>query len=394
MSQLLNEDKKYLLNVYKRLDLEIDKAEGSYLFDKKGNKYLDIFSGIAVNALGQNQDVKEVMKSQVDKYLHLSNYFASRPVIELAKLLVENSFASKVFFSNSGSEANEAAIKLARLYAKNQAEDKIEFLAATDGFHGRTMGSLSLTGREKYRKQFKPLLPEVNHYNFNDSQDLEKKVSKKTAAVFIEIIQGEGGIHEVDKEFINKLVKLRKKYNFLIIVDEIQSGIGRSGDFFAYEKYDFRPDLVTLAKSLGGGLPLGALLVSEKLEDVFSYGEHGSTFGGNPLACAAGKKVVERILDEKFQKELIKKSNYLLSELNNLKDKFPEIIKEIRGRGFILGIECGDYAKIIKKEALKRNLLLNVTDNTVIRLLPPLNINKIELNKFLNILENILEKLR
>ncbi len=392
MSQLLNEDKKYLLNVYNRLDLEIERAEGSYLFDKNGDKYLDMFSGIAVNALGQNQnDLKEAIKNQLDKYLHLSNYFASKPVVDLAQLLVENSFASKVFFSNSGSEANEAALKLARLYAKNKAENKVEFLAASDAFHGRTIGSLSLTGRKKYREQFKPLVPEVNHFNFNDSKDLEKKVSKKTAAVFIEVIQGEGGIHEVDKEFINTLVKLREKYNLLIIVDEIQSGMGRSGDFFAYEKFDFKPDLLTLAKSLGGGLPLGALLVSEKLEDVFSYGEHGSTFGGNPVACAVGKKVVERILDENFKKELKNKSDYLQSKLNELKAKFPEIIKEIRGRAFILGIECGDYAKTIKEKALKRNLLLNVTDNTVIRLLPPLNIAKNDLDKFLSFFENILK---
>ena len=218
MSELLAEDQKYLLNVYNRMDLKIKRGEGSYLIDSDGNRYLDMFSGIAVNGLGQNQEnIKNKIKEQLDQYIHLSNYFASEPVVELAQLLVENTFADKVFFSNSGSEANEAALKLARLYGKNISEDKTEFLAATDAFHGRTMGSLSLTGRIKYRNKFSPLVPEISHFNFNDSKDLREKVSKKTAGVFIEIIQGEGGIHEISQDFLDTLLELADKYNFLII---------------------------------------------------------------------------------------------------------------------------------------------------------------------------------
>jgi len=395
MSELLAQDKKYLLNVYNRMEIEIKKGEGSYLIDNDGNRYLDMFSGIAVNGLGQNQDnIKDKIKEQLDDYIHLSNYFASRPVVELAHQLVDNTFADKIFFSNSGSEANEAALKLARLYAKNIAEDKTEFLAATDAFHGRTMGSLSLTGRIKYRNKFSPLVPEINHFNFNDGKDLKEKVSKKTAGVFIEIIQGEGGIHEISQDFVDTLLELSDKYNFLIIVDEIQSGMGRSGDFLALEKYDFEPDLVTMAKSLGGGLPLGALLVNKRLKDVFSYGDHGSTFGGNPLACAVGSEVVKTITDPDFQKSMEEKSKFLLTELEKLMKKYPEIINEIRGRGMMLGLETGEYGKLIKKKAKDKNLLLNLTDETVIRLLPPLNIKRDEIKEFLKIFREILAEIK
>ena len=394
MSKLLREDQKYLLNVYNRMNLEIKRGVGSYLYDSDGNKYLDMFSGIAVNGLGQNQtELKNKIKEQLDNYIHLSNYFASESVVELARLLVENTFAEKVFFSNSGSEANEAALKLARIYAKNISDDKTEFLAASDAFHGRTMGSLSLTGRKKYRDKFAPLIPEIKHFDFNTSKSLRAKVSEKTAGVFIEIIQGEGGVHELSKEFVETLCELSDEYNFLIIVDEIQSGMGRCGDFLAYEKFDFEPDLVTLAKSLGGGLPLGALLISDKLKDVFSPGDHGSTFGGNPVACAAGSHVVKTIVDEKFQNELKEKSKYLFNELKKLKSEYPEILSEIRGRGMMLGIECGQYAKPLKERALNKKLLLNVTDETVIRLLPPLNISWSEIKKFEKIFKEVLTEL-
>ena len=395
MSDLIVEDEKYLLNVYNRMDIEIVKGEDSYLFDSEGNKFLDMFSGIAVNGLGQNQNkIKKRIKEQLDDYIHISNYFASKPVVELAQLLVENTFADKVFFGNSGSEANEAALKLARLYGKNIAEDKTEFLASTDAFHGRTMGSLSLTGRLKYRNKFSPLVPGMAHFEFNDANDLRKKVSDKTAGVFIEIIQGEAGVHELSQEFIDNLCQLSDEYNFLIIVDEIQSGMGRSGDFLALEKFDFEPDLVTLAKSLGGGLPLGALLVNKNLEDVFGFGDHGSTFGGNPLACAAGSEVVKTITDADFQKELKEKSEFLLEKLNDLQKKYPAIITEIRGRGMMIGLETGEYGKSIKKKARAKNLLLNLTDDTVIRLLPPLNITKGELNEFLEIFREIMYEIK
>jgi acetylornithine/N-succinyldiaminopimelate aminotransferase len=390
-SNLVEKDDRYLLNVYNRLDLEIVKGKGSYLYDKKGDKYLDMFSGIAVNSLGvNNQKINEAIFDQMKNYIHISNYFATKPVVNLAGLLVENTFASKVFFANSGSEVNEAALKLAKLYGKKYNKDKVEILAAHNSFHGRTSGSLSLTGRKKYRDQFSPLLPRVKHFGFNNLESLQAEVSDKTCAVFLEMIQGEGGVHEVSNDFISTLTELSDKYNFLIILDEIQTGLGRTGDFFAHEKYAFQPDMVTLAKSLGGGVPLGALLVREELEDVFSPGDHGSTFGGNPVACAAGEYVVNRIMDGDFISSLNKKSKLIFEGLNQLKEEYPAIISEIRGRGMLVGIEAGEYASRIKQKGMEQNLLLNVTDQTVIRLLPALNISKGEIEDFLDIFADVL----
>ena len=332
MGTLHDNDKKYILNLYNRLNLEAERADGVYLYDKNNNKYLDMYSGISVNNLGYDKEIANVIKNQVDKYIHLSNYFVSEPTVNLAKLLVDNSFASKVYFSNSGTEANEAAIKLCRKYGRKINDNKIEILSALNSFHGRTYGGLTLTGQEKYQNDFKPLLSGVNYFEFNNIESLRDKVSENTCAVFLEIIQGEGGIVEVSQEFMNELVKLSKMYNFLIVIDEIQTGIGRSGDLFAFEKYNITPDIVTLAKSIGGGLPLGAMLVNEKLEEVLKVGDHGSTFGGNPVACAAGEYVLNKIVNTDLLKEVKEKSNYLLNELENIKEEFPTLIKEIRGR--------------------------------------------------------------
>ncbi|MBM6838238.1 aminotransferase class III-fold pyridoxal phosphate-dependent enzyme, partial [Clostridium saudiense] len=267
------------------------------IYDKDNNKYLDMYSGISVNNLGYDKGVATAIKKQVDKYIHLSNYFVSEPTVNLAKLLVDNSFAAKVYFSNSGTEANEGALKLCRKYGRSISADKFEILSALNSFHGRTCGGLTLTGQEKYQRDFKPLLSGVNYFEFNNIESLRKSVNKNTCAVFLEIIQGEGGIIEVSQEFINEVVRLSKIYNFLIVIDEIQTGIGRSGDLFAFEKYNFNPDIVTLAKSIGGGLPLGAILVSERLEKVLKIGDHGSTFGGNPVACAAGEFILDKVVN-------------------------------------------------------------------------------------------------
>ncbi len=391
MKNLYNEDKEYILNVYNRLNLEIEKGEGSYLYASNGDKYLDMFSGIAVNLFGhRNEEVISRIIEQSQKYIHLSNYFASESTVNLAKLLVENTFASKVFFTNSGTEANEAAIKLARKYGKQFSEDKYQVLSAYNSFHGRTCGGLSLTGQEKYQKDFEPLLPGVDYFKFNDVDGLKAKVSDKTCAVFIEIIQGEGGIWEVSQEFIDVLVELSKSNNFLIVVDEIQTGLGRTGDVFAFEKFNFTPHIVTSAKALGGGIPLGAMLVTKELENVFQPGDHGSTFGGNPLACAVGEYVIGEIISEDFCNEMKRKNDFLLDELNKLKAKFPDIIQEIRGRGFIIGIEVGEYANRLKEIAFDKKLLINVTNKSVVRLLPALNITMSELEEFVKLFEETL----
>lgn len=391
MGTLHDNDKKYILNLYNRLNLEVERADGVYLYDKNNNKYLDMYSGISVNNLGYDKEIANVIKNQVDKYIHLSNYFVSEPTVNLAKLLVDNSFASKVYFSNSGTEANEAAIKLCRKYGRKINDNKIEILSALNSFHGRTYGGLTLTGQEKYQNDFKPLLSGVNYFEFNNIESLRDKVSENTCAVFLEIIQGEGGIVEVSQEFMNELVKLSKMYNFLIVIDEIQTGIGRSGDLFAFEKYNITPDIVTLAKSIGGGLPLGAMLVNEKLEEVLKVGDHGSTFGGNPVACAAGEYVLNKIVNTDLLKEVKEKSNYLLNELENIKEEFPTLIKEIRGRGMMIGIDVGENAIAIRDCALDNRLLLNVTNKTIIRLLPSLCISNSEINEFLEKFREVLK---
>jgi acetylornithine/N-succinyldiaminopimelate aminotransferase len=376
------------------MSLEIVKGEGSYLIDKDGNRYLDLVSGLSVNALGyQNEAIKDAIEKQMNQYLHLSNYFISEPVVKLAKLLVHHSFASKVFFSNSGTEANEAALKLARKYGSEKHPDKIEVLTFTNSFHGRTYGGLSLTGQSKYQSIFKPIVPGIEHVRFNDIEDLIEHVNPNTCAFFLELIQGEGGVHEVSQEFMDILVRLAKEYDFLIIVDDIQAGMGRTGDLFSYEKLNFTPDLLTIAKSLGGGIPLGAMLVSKRLENIFLAGQHGSTFGGNPLACRVGAVVLETIIQPEFQKSVKAKGFYFKKSIEELMVKYPHIMKEVRGRGLMIGFDVGEYANRIKALALRKGLILNSTNQTVIRLLPPLTISYEEIDEFLIGLDQILEEI-
>lgn len=394
MKNLYEQDKKYILNTYNRLDLIIDKGEGSYVFDIDGNKYLDMYSGISVNNLGHDKGIVEAIIKQASKYMHLSNYFVSEPVVNLAKLLVENTFASKVFFTNSGTESNEAAIKLCRKYGKQTSKNKYELLSAYNSFHGRTTGALALTGQEKYQKNFMPLIPGVSHFKYNDIEDLRSKVNENTCGLFLEIIQGEGGIVEICKEFMDEAVKLSKKYDFLIVIDEIQAGMGRTGDLFAYEQYNFKPHIVTISKSVGGGIPLGAMLVSEDVQNVLQPGDHGSTFAANPVSCAGGEYVMNKLVNTDLCNEVKSKGNYLKIKLNNLKENYPHIIKDVRGRGLMIGIDVGQYTNDIKKIAQENRLLLNSTNNTIIRLLPSLCITTDEINEFLTIFEKILKEVK
>lgn len=391
MGNLYEDDKNYVLNTYNRLNLQIERGEGSYIYDIKGNRYLDMYSGISVNNLGHDKGIVEAIIKQASKYIHLSNYFVSEPVVNLAKLFVENTFASKVFFTNSGAESNEAAIKLCRKYGKSINENKYEILSAYNSFHGRTNGGLTLTGQEKYQNDFKPLMPGVSYFEYNNIKSLREKVSYNTCAVFLEVIQGEGGIREVSKEFMNDLMKLSEEYKFLIVIDEIQTGMGRTGDLFAYEKYNFEPDIVTISKSVGGGIPLGAMLVCKDIENILTQGDHGSTFGGNPVACAAGEYIMDKLVNTNLCDEVKVKGEFILKEINKLKQKYPEVIKEVRGRGLMIGIEVGEYANKIKAVAQDKMLLLNSTSKTVIRLLPSLCISNDEIEEFLNIFENVLE---
>ncbi len=310
---LKEREKQFILQTYKRLPIEVDHADGVHVYGKDGKKYLDFFGGIAVNALGYNNArVKRAILNQVDRYMHVSNLFYMDVQVELAEMICKLSGYSKIFFTNSGTEAVEAAIKLSRKWGSSAGKSKL--FALTNSFHGRTLGALSLTDRAKYRQGFEPFLPDVDHIEFNDVFDLERKVDSTTAAVFIEFIQGEGGINVISNEFVDQLFALRDKYHFLIVADEIQSGIYRTGRLFAYEHYAVRPDAITVAKPLGGSLPLGGLLVDSHLVDVLGYGAHGTTFGGNPVSCAAGLATLQELTEKEIGYSCLKSQRLLEAE--------------------------------------------------------------------------------
>jgi len=368
------------LHTFNRIPLEIDHGNGPYLFDKKGDKYLDFFAGLAVNALGYaHPKIVKAVTEQISRFAHVSNSYITDIQIEFAELLLKHSGMSKLFLSNSGTEANEAAIKAIR---KKYGAGKTIY-ALTDSFHGRTYGALSITGRNKYKKGFEPLLPAIGHINFNDVGDLKSKVDENTAAVFLEFIQGEGGVNEVSQEFVTALKELKEKFGFAIIADSIQCGIGRTGKPFSHCYFDLLPDMITVAKSIGGGLPLGALLVNENFKDIFNVGEHGTTFGGNPVSCAAGKVVLKEVFENGLMEHVYSSGLYLKKELGRIKNSYPDKIKEVRGRGFMLGVELGcDGSKVVQLMR-ERKILVNCTNVKVIRLLPPLIVTKEDIDIFL-----------
>jgi acetylornithine/N-succinyldiaminopimelate aminotransferase len=386
----IERDKNAILNTYKRLPIVIDRAEGHELIDENGVRYLDFFSGIAVNNLGHDPEVVKAIHEQVDRYLHLSNYFASEPAVELAELLVDNSFASKVFFTNSGAESVEAAIKMVRKWGK--ANGKMTMLSANGAFHGRTMGALGLTAKPNYQEPFMPLLFGIAHFEMNDIDSIRERVNADTAAVFLEMIQGEGGVRPIDQVFMDEIIRLREEFGFLLVVDEIQTGLGRTGTLFAYEQYGIVPDLVCTAKALGGGLPLGGLLVSEALTGVWVPGNHGTTFGGNPVASAAGIALVTKLLEVGFLDEVNRKSRCIVSGLEELNVEFPGVIREIRGFGMMIGVDVGEAAPQLQEAFLKRHCLVNTTSGTVLRLIPALNIGDEEIQQFLDIFREILKE--
>ncbi|MDD8017480.1 MAG: aspartate aminotransferase family protein [Bacteroidota bacterium] len=385
---LQEKESQLFFHTYKRLFLEVVRGEGCYLFTRDGKKYLDMFSGLAVNALGYAHPViVKAIEEQARKYTHLSNFFIQEPQVQLAERLIQLSGFEKVFFSNSGTEAIEGSIKLVRKWGKTRNK-KIIF-GMSNGFSGRTMGALSLMDKEKYREGYEPFLPNFGTICYNDAHDLKSKIDDNTAAVFLEFIQGEGGIVCASPEFIATLKELRNKFNFLIVADEIQSGIGRTGKFFGYQHFDIIPDIVTIAKPIGGGLPLGAILGSNKVAEVWHYGVHGTTFGGNPVACAAGVATLETVMKDEFLSNVKNTAQYFFSKLNNLKSRFP-IIKEIRGYGYMIGIDLTIESSPLVDEMLRQGVLVNSTASTVIRILPPLIAGKPEFDTLLNVLENVL----
>ncbi len=386
-------EQKLFFHNYARLPIAVTHGEGVWLVGDSGTRYLDMISGIGVNALGYGDPrLLKAITDQAAKLIHASNLFMMQPQFELAAKLLELSGLSKVFFANSGTEAIEAAIKMARKWAAQSGNtEKKEVLSLSNCFHGRTYGAMSLTAKAKYSDGFEPLLPETGMIAFNDIADLEAKVSGKTAAVFIEAVQGEGGIHQVSQQFIDRLKELRLKHNFLIVADEIQAGCGRTGKFFSYEHLQADPDLVCLAKPLGGGLPLSAVIGSEKVADVLSYGNHGTTFGGNPVACAAGLAMIEAIHEDQLMHNAKTVGDYIRKELEKMAVKHSQIL-DIRQYGLMIGVTVQREAKYYVEKALERHVLVNATSVNVIRLLPPLTITREEAQQCLDTLDEIFTK--
>ncbi len=388
-ASIFDKEKELFVHTYNRIPLEIERGEGIYLIDKSGEKYMDFFSGLAVNALGYaHPKIVAAVSKQISKFGHLSNNFITDIQIEFTELLLKYSGMSKVFLTNSGTESIEGALKLIRMkFGPNK-----KIYALTDSFHGRTYGAMTLTGREKYRKGFEPFLPNISHIIFNSIEDLNLNVDENTAAVFLEFIQGEGGINVVSEEFAMRLVELREKYGFAIVSDAIQCGIGRTGKPFSHNHLGVVPDIIVTAKAIGGGLPLGAFLVSEKYADVFQVGKHGTTFGGNPVSCAAGKVVLTEVFENGLITQVKELGDYFMSELNKLKSEFPDDIKEVRGRGFMIGIELNYEGAEIVKEMRNRKILINCTNLNVLRILPPLITESDHLDIFISNLRDILNR--
>ncbi len=367
---IFEKEGQYFFHTYHRLPIDVDYGDGVYLYAKDGKRYLDFFGGLAVNALGHNHPrVIAAIEKQIHRYLHLSNYYVQDTQVELAERIIRASGYSLIFFSNSGTEAVEGSIKIARKWGK--AQGRKQMLCLSNSFHGRTMGALSLTERPKYRDGYEPFLPDTGSVTFNDVEDLRSKVNNQTLGVILEFIQGEGGINVISNEFARELKALREKFGFLIIADEIQAGVGRTGKFFAFQHYDIHPDIVVLAKVIGGGLPLGAILGNERVGDVLSYGSHGTTFGGNPVACAAGCAVMEEVVEKGLMKQAESIGGYLKSKAMELQKEFPAVIKDVRGQGCMLGIDVSGDGQPIVDELLNRGFLVNCTNTTVVRLLPP-----------------------
>ncbi len=383
-------EKQLFFHNYARLPLAITHGEGTYLYSTDGSRYLDMISGIGVNALGYGDSrIVGAIREQAEKVIHASNLFMLEPQFKLAGKLLEISSLSKVFFANSGTEAIEAAIKLSRKWAFLSGKaDKKEILSLSNCFHGRTYGAMSLTAKPKYLDGYDPLLPGTANVSFNDTSDLKAKVSDKTAAVFVEFVQGEGGIHTVSHEFINVLKTLREKHDFLLVADEIQAGCGRTGKFFSYMHFDISPDLVCLAKPIGGGLPLSAVIGSSKVEDVFAAGNHGTTFGGNPVACAAGLALVDAIYKDNLMEQAVETGKWIKQALDSLAVKHSQI-KEIRQYGLMIGITVNRDASYYVQEALKKKVLVNATSGDVVRLLPPLTASREEAQQCINCLDEI-----
>ena len=384
LEEAKNLESNYVFNTYGRFPLVVEKGEGCYLYSTEGKKYLDFLSGIAVNSLGHSHPkIVKTICEQTKKTIHVSNFYHIPSQYLLGKKLCEISGLDRAFFCNSGAEANEGAIKLARRYQSQKVKDEIMYFSHS--FHGRTITTLMATDKDKYRAGFGPFPPGFIKAEFNDINDVLEKVTNKTAAFLVEPVQGEGGINISSKEFMKTLSDLRDDKGILIIFDEVQCGIGRTGKWFAFQHYDIKPDIMTLAKALGVGIPIGAIVAKKEISDVLKPGDHGTTFGGNPLATTVALSVLDIIESEKLINNSNNMGKYLLKELSFMKN-YPNV-KDIRGIGLMIGIEFEDLCSDFVKNCFDNNLLINCTRDKVIRLVPPLIVTEKEIDEAISIMK-------
>lgn len=380
---------EFIMNTYNRFPITLEKGKGMYVYDENGKKYLDFVAGIAVNSLGHNNEkLVKAIEEQAKKMLHCSNLYWNKPQVSLAQKLVENSDLDKVFFCNSGAEAIEGALKLSRKFGNKTGRSEI--ITMLHSFHGRTFGAITATGQPHYQEGLGKLLPNIKYAEFNNFDSIIKTVTEKTCAIFIEPIQGEGGIIPADKKFLQDVRKLCDEKDILLVFDEIQCGVGRMGNLFAYQYYNVIPDIVCIAKGIAGGVPMGAMIAKERAAECFSPGDHASTFGGNPLASVCGNVVIDELLNGLLE-NVNKQGTYLNEKLNELKEKF-NIIKDIRGTGLIQGIELNIPVAPIINETIQNGLLLVNAGKFVIRFVPSLIVKEDEIDKAIEILSSVLNK--
>ncbi|MGE5808649.1 MAG: acetylornithine transaminase [Nitrospirota bacterium] len=391
---ILADSQKYIMNTYGRQPLVLVKGRGTKVYDSDGKEYIDFVSGVAVCNLGHcHPRVVVALQKQAQRLMHVSNHYHNEPQINLAKALVQHSFADKVFFCNSGTEAIEAAIKLARRYAREiLKEDRYEIITMRGSFHGRTLGALAATAQDKFHKGFEPVAPGFRYVPFNDVPSVEAAINEKTCAVLVEPVQGEGGVNVPSDDYLPALRYLCERSNILFILDEIQTGMGRTGRLFAYEHAGITPDVVALAKGLGAGMPIGALLATEKAAVALAPGSHGSTFGGNPLACATALASLEALIEDNIIIPAVEYlGGYLLDGLRGIQKKYS-FVKDVRGKGLLVGMELDFPGKDIVTACMKEGLLINCTMDKVLRFMPPLVITEAEIDRLIGVLDGIFAK--
>lgn len=387
--QVIEQFNHYVIANYGRLPRVITRGEGNYLYDLDGNKILDLFPGWAVSGIGHcHPRVVEAICKQAGQLLHIDNTFYTIEQGKLAQLLSERSFGGKCFFCNSGAEANEAALKLARRH--NAGKKKYKYITAERSFHGRTFGAVTATGQPKYHEGFMPLLAGFEYVPFNDIDALTNAFSEEVCAVLLEPIQGEGGVNEASAEYLQTVRDLCDEYGALMILDEVQTGMGRTGRWFGYQHYEIVPDIITLAKALGGGVAIGAMIARPEIAASLVPGTHASTFGGNPLACAASIATIEAIEQEKLLDNAVRMGQYAVEKLNQLKQQFP-IIRGLRGKGLMIGIELTQPGSNIVSKCLEKGLRINCTQNNILRFMPSMTITQQQLDQAIGILREVLE---